>query len=274
LLGLIAGVGFALIQPKIFRAEALLQVRQQSGSLGGLGGLASLAAEFGGLPGAGALSLGGGDTDREVALATLRSRTVVEAFIAEKNLLPRIHEYRWYGNAKVWGGADAGDTPTLWQAYNDFTKDVLRISEDRKSGLVTLAVEWTNPEEAQQWVTELVARANAHLKERAIQEGEGNLEYLQGQAQHIGQVELVQALYGLVEEQLKQMMMAKGGAEFALKTIDPAVVPTKRIKPNRAYISLAGLFLGGALGAALTLWRASWTRRVHSGRREVVAPDR
>ncbi len=213
LLGLIAAVGYALIQPDVFRAEALLQVRQQSGSLGKLGGLASLAAEFGGVAGGGGLALSGG-TERDVAIATLRSRTVVEAFITENKLLPRIYEYKWYGKAGALWDFDAGSKSTVWQAYNDFTKDVLKISEDRKTGLVTLGVESTNPEEAQQWVTELVARTNSQLKERAIQEGEKNLAYLEAQAQQIGQVELVQALYGLVEEQLKQMMVGRVGTSL------------------------------------------------------------
>jgi uncharacterized protein involved in exopolysaccharide biosynthesis len=258
-LGLIAAVVYAFIQPEVFRAEALLQARQQSGSLGRLGGLASLAAEFGGVSGAGALSLTGG-TDRDVAIATLRSRTVVEAFIEEKNLLPRMYESKWDSKAKAWRSPNVNKQPTVWQAYNDFTKDVLRISEDRKTGLVTLSVEWTDPAEAQQWVTELIARTNAHLKERAIQEGEKNLAYLQAQAQQIGQVELVQAVYGLVEEQLKQMMVAKGGDEFALKTIDPAVVPQRRIRPNRVLISLAGFLIGGLLGVVATVGRASWRK--------------
>ena len=257
-LGSIAAIVYAFAAPEVFRAEALLQARQQSGSLGRLGGLAALATEFGGASGGGALSLTSG-TDRDVAIATLHSRVVIEAFIEENKLVPRIYESKW-----AWRYLDVGNNPTVWQAYIDFTKDVLKISEDRKTGLVTVAVEWTNPKEAQRWVTELVARTNAHLRERAIQEGEKNLAYLQAETQHIGQVELVQALYGLVEEQLKQMMVAKGGGEFALRTIDPAVVPAKRIRPNRVQYLLVGLLIGGLLGVAATVVHASWAKRTRS----------
>jgi uncharacterized protein involved in exopolysaccharide biosynthesis len=254
--GAIVAVVYVFVQPEIFRSEALLQPRQQSGSLGRLAGLGALAAELGGISGA-ALPTAGG-TERDVSVATLRSRAVIEAFITENDLLPKIYESKWDRNAKVWKNPTRA--PTVWEAYNDFTKDVLEIREDRRTGLVTIAVEWTNPEEARQWVTEIVARTNAHLKQRAIQEGEKNLAYLQSQVQQIGQVELVQALYGLVEEQLKQMMVAKGGDEFALKTVDPAVVPKKRIRPSRVLTSLVGLFVGGLLGVLVTLGRASWTR--------------
>jgi uncharacterized protein involved in exopolysaccharide biosynthesis len=259
-LGLAVAVVYALLTPQIFRSEALFQVREQSSSTGGgLGGLAAVASQLGGLAGLSGLSLGGGGIDRLVAIATLKSRTVIEAFITEKNLLPKLYKSKWDAEAKAWKNPDVGSVPTVWQAYNDFTKKILSITDDRKTGLLTVAVEWTDPEEARQWVTELAARTNAYLKARAIKEGEENLAYLLSQAKVIGQVAVEQSLYGLVEEQLKRLMMAKGGEEFALKTIDPAVVPKKRFAPKRVQIALGGLLLGAALGATAVVWRARRT---------------
>src|SRR5262245_38814420 len=167
MIGTLGGVLYALAQPDVFRAEALVQPRQASQALGGLG---ALAAQVSGISGLG-VSLGGG-TDRDVALATLRSRTVVEKFIEDLKLLPILYESEWDEQAHTWVSSDPKSIPTAWQAYNDFTTDILKISENRNTGLVTVAIEWRNPEEAQRWVTELIARTNAHLKERAIQEGE------------------------------------------------------------------------------------------------------
>src|SRR5262245_7810059 len=87
LLGAIAGVVYAWAQPNVFRAEAIVQHRQAAQALSGLG---SLAAQISGVQSLG-LALGGG-SDRDVAIATLRSRAVVNAFITDFNLLPKIYE--------------------------------------------------------------------------------------------------------------------------------------------------------------------------------------
>lgn len=259
-LGTAGGLTYAFLAPQIFRSEGLFQVREHTGSTGGLsGGLAAVASQLGGLAGLGGLSLGGAGTDRQVAIATLKSRTVIDAFITDKNLLPKMYKSKWNAEAGTWKSSDPASIPTTWQAYNDFTKKILSVADDRKTGLLTIAVEWTDPEEAQQWVTELAARTNAYLRERAIREGEENLAYLRSQAKEIGQVALEKALYELVEEQLKQLMMAKGGDEFALKTIDKAVVPKKRISPRRVPIILGGFLLGALLGGAAVVWRAART---------------
>ncbi len=253
----VVALTYALLATEIFRSEALVQPREESSAGGALGGL---AAQFGGLADLAGLSMGGSG-DRAVAVATLRSRTVIEAFIQENNLLPKLYDSRWDSEAKNWKSADPKKIPTVWQAYNDFTKEVLRITEDKKTGLVTVAVEWRDPEEARRWVTELITRTNAFLKTKAIEEGERNLAYLEGQSRKIGQVELQQSLYSLVEKELTKLMLAKGGEEFAIKTVDAAVVPKERERPKRMQIVVLGFLLGGFAGVATVLVRNSFGKQ-------------
>ena len=52
-------------------------------------------------------------------------------------------------------------------------------------------------------------------------------------------------------------MLAKGNEEFAFKTVDPAVAPKDRIRPQRALIAIAGTLLGGLLGVLMVLVRHS-----------------
>lgn len=254
--GLIAVV-LALTATEIFRAEALVQPRQETGRSGMLGGIST---QFGGLADLAGL-VGGGGGDRAVVIATLKSRTVIEGFIRDHNLLPRLYEPLWDPATKAWKNQNPKTMPTIWRAYNDFTRNIFRVTDDRKTGLCTVAIEWKDPAEAQKWVTELIARTNEYLKAKAVQEGERNLAYLEGQARKIGQVELQQALYGLVEVELRKLMLAKGGEEFALRTIDQAVVPTDRVRPKRKVMVLLGIVLGGLIGVMTVLARQSWAAR-------------
>lgn len=245
--GSAAAVAYALAAREVYRSEALVQLRTESKGAGALGGL---AASLGGFAEFAGLSLGGSG-DRSVAIATLKSRTVVEAFLRDENVLPKLYRDRWDEAAGRW----KDPAPTTWEGYNDFLADVLRITDDKKTGLVTVAVEWEDPEEAQRWASLLIARTNDYLKAKAIEEGERNLAYLQDQSGKIGQIELRQSLYGLVETELKKLMLAKGGEEFAIRTVDAAVVPQMRIWPRRTRIAIVGFLLGGMTGVLLVLGR-------------------
>lgn len=248
LLCTVVAVANALLATKIYRSEALVEPRQYTGN-GDIGGAGAQFSGFGALAG---VSIGG-VSDRAIAIATLKSRTVVETFIAEKHLLPRLYESAWDSKTNNWQNPAA--SPTTWDAYNYFTDSVLKVSEDIKTGLVKISVEWKDPVEAQQWVTELIERTNACLKDREVRDGQRNLAYLEEQSHKIGQVEVQHALYGLVESEMKKLMVAEGAGEYAFKVIDPAVVPKRKVRPRRALILLIGTCGGFGLGALLAVMR-------------------
>ena len=243
-LGSAIAVAYALLATPIYRAEALVQIRQESRAGGGLN---ALAAQFGGLTDFAGLS-GGSGGDRALTLATLKSRVVVQAFIQDKNLLPELFEKAWDPVNKRWNVSDPQKAPTLWHGYKAFSEGILKVTEEKKTGLVTVAIEWRDAEVAAAWATELIARTNAHLRDKTILESEKNLDYLRQQLKQTGLVELQQAVYTLVESELKKLMLAKGGEEYAIKTIDPAQAPKLRTKPKRSQIAILGFLLGGFLG--------------------------
>jgi len=246
----VAAVVYALLLTPIYRSQALIQVRDESGG----GGLGALSQQLGGLADIAGLSTGSGG-NRAVSIATLQSRALVSDFIEDQNLLQQLYSDNWNAKKKQWDVRDQKDIPTLWAAYNLFIKSVLSVSDDKKTGLVTIAIEWKDPVAAQQWVVGLIAKTNAHLQAKAIQEAETNLAYLRGQVEETAVVPLQQALYTLLESEQKKLMIAKGSEEFALQTIDAADTPEKKIKPNRALIAILGFLLGGVTGAIIVMFR-------------------
>jgi uncharacterized protein involved in exopolysaccharide biosynthesis len=247
---LIASV-VALMTEPVFQAQAVVQIRQDS-KFGQ--GMSSVTSPFGALMDLGGLGLGGGG-DKAVAVATLKSRVIIQGFIRDKDLLPELFDDKWDVNAKSWKSSDPDKAPSLWHGYNRFAKDVLKVGEDRKSGLYTISIEWRDPVAAATWVAELIARTNDHLRNQAVAEGERNLAYLQQQARQTGVVELQQAVYTLQESELKKMMLAKGGGEYAIKTIDPAQPPKQRVRPKRVQMITLGLLLGAFAGVVFVLAR-------------------
>ncbi len=240
---LIALVTAFLITP-IYRAEVLLAPATAEKT----GGLGALAGQLGDVAALAGISLGGGDQTQE-AIATLKSRALTEAFIKENNLMPILFEDEWDADKKGWKDQDPEDAPTLWQAYETFNENVRSVSADKKSGLVTLAIEWKDPVLAATWANDLVKRVNNRRQREAIEEAESSIGYLYKQLARTSSVEVEQAIYRLVEAQTKNIMVAQAREEFAFKVIDPAVPPEEKSKPRRVLITFAGFAVGIFLSA-------------------------
>lgn len=234
----------------IFRAESVLTLVDDSSDSMGRGGL---AGQLGGLASFAGVNLGSA-SNRAEALGTLNSKQLVETYIKTKNLLPVLFNSSWDESKNDWK-AGLVKQPTAWEATELFTKGIRKVVEDKKSGLVTLTVEWKDAATAAQWANDLVWLANQTLRQRAIGKSEANLAYLNDQLEKTSVVELRQAIFRLIESEVKNVMVAQGNENFAFKVIDPAVTPEKKAKPRRTLISLAGAVLGFLLASIWALLR-------------------
>ncbi|MDX8409724.1 MAG: Wzz/FepE/Etk N-terminal domain-containing protein, partial [Mariprofundales bacterium] len=164
LLVAVLAAGYSLTKPNIFKAEVLLAPVSAGGSkgggisaaLGGLGGLASMAG----------ISLPGGG-NVETNLAMLKSREFLWSFIKEEKLMPILFEDAWDSGKKGWKESDPKKQPTLWDGFRALS-GILTASVDKKTALVTVAVEWTDPDLAALWANKLVERLNSYLRQREI----------------------------------------------------------------------------------------------------------
>lgn len=246
-----AAVATAFLLPEKFQASVVLSAVTSEADVGKLGGAGALLSQFGGI--AGISGLGGAGSSKKVeAVATLQSSSLTEAFIRDKNLLPILFPDRWNAERKKWEGDDPDRVPTIWKGEMKFRKDIRSVTEDKKSGLVTMTITWSNPQQAAEWANDLVSRTNAALRHRAIEESERNLAYLNEQTSKTSVVELQRAIYGLTETEIKKIMIANGSEEYAFRVIDPARVPEERTSPKRGLIAVSGLVLGFFAAAFLS----------------------
>lgn len=247
----VLGIFYSLAQIEIYRAEVTMapNAEERSG-----GGLAALAGQFGSLASMAGLNAGGrGST--ETALATLKSRKFIAPFLLEDERLKLLFPKEWDSESNAWTVAKKrrgpDNRPTDQEAYERFTKGALKISDDKKNGLVTLAIELPDPAAASKWANELSTRLNDYLRQQAKIEAERNLEYLNKQLEETQMIEIRESLYTLIESETKNAMLANAKDEFAFKIIDPAVAPEKRVRPKRTLIVMAAGLLGGFLGLFL-----------------------
>tara|TARA_Y100000588_G_scaffold39374_1_gene37709 strand:+ start:693 stop:1628 length:936 start_codon:yes stop_codon:yes gene_type:complete len=241
-------VAYALLAPEVYRAEVLLapveeEKSQMASALGQFGGLANLA----GIPIP-------ADANKEQVLATLRSRKFIQHYIEEKNLLPVLFKEQWDSAKEEWKVESGNEPLTEEKAYIVFS-EVMDVSEDKKTGLVTLSISWEDPELAAEWANELVRRLNEELQSKAIRNSQNRIGYIEKELAKTTVKDMKEVLYSLLESEKQKAMLANVNEEFALEVIDPAVAPELREKPNRTLIVTLGGFSGLSLGVFIVFMR-------------------
>jgi uncharacterized protein involved in exopolysaccharide biosynthesis len=246
--GLLAVV-LALTATPIFRAQTVV-TEVRNGAMGGAA--SSLASQLGGLASLAGINLPANVGQNQDAQAVLASRRLLEEFVKRENLLPELSR-----NAKK--------QPTLWHAVEDFRTGVVSIKQDKRNGVTSVLVDWEDPRKAAQWATGIVVLANELVRTRALEDSSRNIDYLNKQIAKTSVIEVQRAMYSLIENETKTLMLANARTEYAFTIVDPAVPPEERLRPKRKVMVIIGLALGFALGAAVAFARYAWRRAARRG---------
>lgn len=250
-LGLLAG-GVSATQHNTYTATVVLSPVPNPTAAGRLAGQAS---QVGGLASLIGLSFGG-DTSKAESLAVLQSVSLTEGFIRDNNLLPLLFKDKWDAASRQWKVGPA-ERPTLWKASEAFAK-IRNVAEDKKLSLTTLTITWTDPVTAAKWANDLVKAANQALRNQAIEESQQHIVYLNNEANQTDVAQIRAAIYAVLESEIKNVMLAKGPGDYALKVIDPAIPPEKRSGPQPLLWAIGGASLGLVLAVFVILLRRAW----------------
>ena len=241
-----SAISAAFLMTPIYRAEVVLAPAGEDKNAA-----SALSGQFGGLAALAGINLGGGGGEVEQAIATLESRVFTNEFISQEKLMPVLFEDKWDESSSSWIVKTEEEIPTLWDAYKKFGTNIRSVSVDKKSGMYTLSIEWSDPELTYTWANKLVEKINSHQKKAAIIEAQKSIAYLENQLKETSVVEMQQAIYRLIEAQTKNIMLANVRDEFVFKVIDPAVLPEEKIKPKKKLIAILGVIVGFMLSVFL-----------------------
>ena len=294
------GLLYAIFATPLYRAQVVLRpLEVEEGSA-----LSALSSQFGGAAALAGIDLGGSGSDRDEYLAILKSRALGERFIDTYKLKPELFPERWDAEAGRWReqgepgllgrmaralsrglAAVSGDEgwhlrgaePSMWEAYKIFDFSIRRIAEDRKTGLVTLSMEFRDPRRAAEWANTYVAMANKVIRSQAVAEATRALDYLNAELDKATVAGLRDTIYRVIEGQLKKIMLANARPDYAFKVIDKAVVPEERVSPKRTLSVILGFMMGGLIGALGAFLIETWKGRIASpsgSRHSVVAQEK
>ena len=258
---------YALSLSDQYKATVLLAPAQSdssdlSGALGQLGGLASLAG----------VDIGSGDSsEAQMAQEIMKSWSFIDVFIAENNISVEVYAAEGWsrGSNELQIDDDIYDAETkTWLVENDNTGEVgppsswvlfqafserLVVSENKKSGLVSVSIEYYSPQIAKQWLDMYVAAINAHMQQRQMEKVTNNINYLQAQIENTSIAEMREVFYTIIAEQTKNKMLAEASPDYAFVAVSPSMVPEEKSQPERAFICIIGTLLGGILSVLLVL---------------------
>jgi uncharacterized protein involved in exopolysaccharide biosynthesis len=254
---IVISVAFALFQDKYYSAK--ITMIEADGTNSGLSAFSNVSEGFGGLS-----SLIGGfeneDSNTTMALAILESRTFIQQFIEDNNILTILLSDDWNENTQSWI-----EEKDLYDGYMVF-KDIISVEKDNKSNIFSITVEWKDPTLSAEWANLLFKRINDFMSKKAKSAAERNIDYLQSQVKLSSKVTIQNTLHAMIEQQTKTKMLASAQEEFAFEAIDMAVVPKERSKPQRRLIVVAGFFIGLILSVTFVFIREyfSYIKKIYS----------
>jgi len=259
---------YSLTLTNIYTAETTLAPSASSDMSSNLSQYAGLASMAGiSLPGSSS-----GISDKDLALSLLKSKGLLQRLIDKHDILPDlIAAYDWdltsnslsydsdlYDGVKNVWVRDVKPPykliPSTQEAYEFFDK-AIAVSEDKKTGVISLKVDHLSPEIAYQWSLLLIQEVNEYVADMRINEAQLSIDYLNDQIKITPYPELRALFYELIQQHTQTMMLAKVRPEYALTTLDAPLIPEEKSAPKRVLIVILSALLGGILGTLIILIR-------------------
>jgi len=214
---------------------------------------ARLMSQFGGLANLVGINVPG--NNQAEPLGVLQSRQFAAEFIDKHRLLPILFAKKWDAQHQTWKG-DREDWPDVRDGVRLFDENLLRIFQDRKTGLVTVSFNWKNPQLAAQWANQYVADVNAKMRARTIVQAQANIDYLRNQIASLDMVSLQQPVSRLLEIEMQKLMLARNSAQFAFRVVDAATTPKRPSNASKRLIVMGAFLLGAILASIYVMIRS------------------
>jgi len=262
----VVSIVYAVSLPDKYEAEILLAHANKDET----SALAGMASQLGGIASLAGINIGGDSNDALINLKILQSKVFLFGFIHKYDLkVPLIAALGWNKKSnqlildeskydvqsKTWiriVDEGANVIPSDFEAYEAFI-ELMKIEQDKSNGLISISLEFFDPNLAKIWVTLLVDELNQRMRIIEINEKRKSIEFITQQLNKTNIVEMKNVFFQIIEEQTKSMLIAEVQEDFIFKIIDNAIIPEKKSSPKRAVICILGTMIGAILSTFIAL---------------------
>lgn len=255
------------VLPVTYKSDVVLQPTETNSQ----SGLSALAAN---LPIS--LPVDAGNKNLNI-VSFLESRTIKQRLIEKYNLLPKFYSDIWDKKNQKWMIDDPENKPTVLKGIQDKFKKIYKISEDKKTDLITIS--WVDQDTEftkimlERTVKELRyfleneyesdAKREREFVEDQLTKAEKELEYWEKQVpsdkltlSKIQRERLAsQTVYTELRKQLELAKISEVKEIISFKILDYPFVPERKFKPKRAIICVLTLIISGIFSILLLFLR-------------------
>tara|TARA_B100000989_G_C19501882_1_gene454645 strand:- start:530 stop:1483 length:954 start_codon:yes stop_codon:yes gene_type:complete len=261
----IIGLLYSLLLPNIYESKAILVPVNSSN------GISGAFQNYSGLAGIAGITLPSNNDEGNSAKA-IRKMSSLSFF--ENNILPNIYlpdlmavkfwnsdtkkiDYdksiyniqtkNWirdysYPNKQI---------PSAQESFQVFLSNHLNLSEDKKSGFITLSIKHQSPYVAEQWARLIINEVNEFYREKDKSESQRAAAYLNQQISITSLSEIKFVFTQLLQEEFKKLTLIEANQSYVFDYIDPPAVMEKKSEPKRVLICIISALLGVLLSIVL-----------------------
>jgi LPS O-antigen subunit length determinant protein (WzzB/FepE family) len=133
--------------------------------------------------------------------------------------------------------------PTSQEAFEVY-KEILSISQDKKTSFVRLSIEHKSPNIAKKWLDIIIYQINESMREADQEKAKKSISFL-SESQNSTNIQSIKEVSSmLLEKQMQTLMLTSSDDSYVFNIIDSPVVPEKKSKPSRALICILGTMMG------------------------------
>ena len=136
----------------------------------------------------------------------------------------------------------------------------MNIYVDFETNFITITFQHFSPIFAFEFINLLEGQLNIIEREKDIRDSSRAITYLNKQLEETRQAGIQNAIYQLIESQLKTQMLANIDEHYLVTPIDPAVIPEKKSFPFRRNIAIVAFILSLIGSSILVLLRHFYLR--------------
>jgi len=249
----LASLIFISMTPNTYRSHTLLSIVDDTEAGGS--GFQAMADRYGGLASIAGVSLGqDGVNKADFIIATIRSRNFFEHLVNTIDILPTLVASKSYdkNNRKLILDEDIYDEkkqswvmekPGMEIAHEQYFLGNLSISENNKTGFISLAFEHISPEFSYEMTKNILTEANNLVRMQHMEEAAKSLSYLNSALKDTLEIGTKSSITTLIEAQLKIQMLTKVRENYILRPIDKPYLPERKFAPSRLkFIALSSIF--------------------------------
>lgn len=260
-LSILFSIMYSLNQNDIYKSSALVSIQSANVSGG------SSLSQYSGLASMAGIKLPSSSSSSDKTffiIETISSRVFFSNLIKKYNLLPDLmatQSFNKESNESTYSDSFNTKTNEWVISTPSFTKShqvflsILNVRQDPKNKFITIEIDHESPIFAHNLLSIIIKEINLIIRDQDLRDSELSIEYLKLKVSETKLKEVKDSFNSLIGAELEKKMLADIKEDYALKIIDPPLIPEFKFKPQRSKIVIFSTIFGFFFSVLLILFR-------------------